>query len=118
MQQDRAALEDREVAIGQPRHLAERLVREMFGAAPVERRARDAIGQCGLFECPAHPEVAHETARGRGNPVEGGQGEVGHVASPSAVSSIGRVRDARSDTGANTFCRRGSSPISTATGRM
>jgi hypothetical protein len=31
MEQDCAALEDREVAIGQPRHLAERLMREMVG---------------------------------------------------------------------------------------
>ena len=31
MEQDRAALEDRDVAIGQPRHLAEGLVREMRG---------------------------------------------------------------------------------------
>ena len=33
MEQDRAALEDRDVAIGQPRHLAEGLVREMLGAS-------------------------------------------------------------------------------------
>ena len=43
MQQDRAALEDGDVAIGQPRHLPERLVREMVRAPIHERDARDAI---------------------------------------------------------------------------
>src|SRR5262245_18937279 len=50
MKQDRAALEDREVSIDQPGHLAERLVREMPGTAIAKWCAPDAIGQPGLFQ--------------------------------------------------------------------
>ena len=88
MQQDRAALEDREVAIGQPRHLAEGLVREMLGLPIAERRALDAIGQAGLFQRPAHPQVAHIAARRFGNPVEGGEDQVAHSVTPRKTGSL------------------------------
>ena len=63
MKQDRAALEDRDVSIGQPRHLAERLVREMRRLPIAKWRALDAIGQSGLFQRPTHPYVTHIAAR-------------------------------------------------------
>jgi hypothetical protein len=78
VKQDRAALEDRDVAVGQPRHLAEGLVREMLGVAIAERHALDAIGQPGLFQRPAHAQVAHKAPRHLGNPVEGGEDQLGH----------------------------------------
>ena len=56
VQQDRPALEQREVAVGQPRNLAERLVREMPGFAVTERRALDPVGQPRLFQRPAHAQ--------------------------------------------------------------
>lgn len=50
MKQDRAAFEDRDVSVGQPRHLAEGLVSEMPGISVAKWRALDAIGQSGLFQ--------------------------------------------------------------------
>ncbi len=44
MEQDRTALEDREIPVGQPRHLTERLMREMLGAPSTKRHALDAVG--------------------------------------------------------------------------
>src|SRR6266849_3873698 len=83
MKQDRAALEDREVSIGQPRHLAEGLVREMLGIPNAKWHALDAIGQPGLFQCPTHTYVTHIAPRRLGNPIEGGENQVDHSASPS-----------------------------------
>jgi hypothetical protein len=54
MKQDCAALEDRDIATGQPRHLAERLMGEMLGTAIAKWHALDAIGQPGFFQCPTH----------------------------------------------------------------
>src|SRR3982074_2988707 len=83
MKQDRAALEDRDVSIGQPRHLAEGLVREMLGIPSAEWHALDAIGQSGLFQCPPHTYVTHIAPRRLGNPIEGGEDQFDHSASPS-----------------------------------
>ena len=102
MKQDRAALEDRDVAIGQPRHLAEGLVREMLGLPVAKRHALDAIGQAGLFQRPAHAQVAHKAPAHFGNPVEGGQREVGHAVSPCLFTHR-RMRGARSDIGEKFF---------------
>src|SRR6516165_3705304 len=82
MKQDRAALEDRDVSIGQPRHLAEGLVSEMLGVPSAKRRALNAIGQSRLFQCPTHTNVAHMPPRPLGNPIEGGEDKVGHSGSP------------------------------------
>src|SRR3981081_2078768 len=83
MKQDRSALEDRDVSIGQPRHLTERLVREMLGIRGAHGSALDPMGHPGLFQCPAHPYVTHIAARHLGNPIEGGEDQVDHSASPS-----------------------------------
>src|SRR5580704_9479954 len=82
MKQDRAALEDRDVSIGQPRHLAEGLVREMLGIPSAEWHALDAIGQPGLFQCPTHAYVTHIAPRRLGNPIEGAEDQVEHSESP------------------------------------
>jgi hypothetical protein len=82
MKQDRAALEDREIPVGQPRNLAEGLVREMVRLAAVKRRALDAIGEPRLFQRPTHAQVAHIAPRHFGNPIEGGEDQIGHSASP------------------------------------
>jgi len=66
VKQNRAALEDREIAIGQPRHLAEWLVREMLRLSIAKRHARDTIGQAGLFQRPAHTQIAYKTPRQSG----------------------------------------------------
>src|ERR1700730_16462708 len=63
MKQDRAALEDRDVSIGQPRHLAEGLVREMLGIPSAKWHALDAIGQPGLFQCPTHTYITQIAPR-------------------------------------------------------
>src|SRR6516162_10962594 len=76
MKQDRAALEDRDVSIGQPRHLAEGLVRELLGALTTKWRALDAIGQPSLLQRPTNAYVAHIATRRRGDPIEGGEGQV------------------------------------------
>src|SRR4030088_2413335 len=83
MKQDRAALEDRDVSIRQPWHLAKRLVREMLGIPSAKWHALDAIGQSGLFQCPTHTYVTYIAPRHLGNPIEGGEGQVDHSASPS-----------------------------------
>src|SRR5882724_6763272 len=88
MKQDRAALEDRDVSIGQPRHLAKWLVREMLGIPSAKWHALDAIGQPGLFQRPTHPYVTHIAARHFGNPIESGENQVGHSASPRKTGSL------------------------------
>src|SRR5258708_40278812 len=88
MKQDRAALEDRDVSIGQPRHLAEGLVREMLGIPSAKWHALDAIGQPGLFQCPTHTYVTHIAPRRLGNPIEGGEDQVGHLASPPVSATL------------------------------
>src|SRR5690242_9137961 len=87
MKQDRAALEDRDVSIGQPRHLAEGLVREMPRIPRAKGRAVDAIGQAGLFQRPTHAYVAHVAPRRFGNPVEGGENQVAHSHLPQSRST-------------------------------
>src|SRR5215470_10476748 len=87
MKQDGAALEDRDVSIGQPRHLPEGLMREMLGIPSVKWHALDAVGQPGLFQCPTHTYVTHIAPRRFGNPLEGGENQVNHLASP-LVSAI------------------------------
>src|SRR5262249_30367818 len=82
MKQDRAALEDRDVSIGQPRHLPEGLMREMLGIPSAKWHALDAVGQPGFFQCPTHTYVTHIAPRRFGNPIEGGENQVGHLASP------------------------------------
>src|SRR4051794_1975461 len=82
MKQDRAALEDRDVSIGQPWHLAEGLVREMLGVPSAKWHALDAIGKPGLFQCPTHTYVTHIAPRRLGNPIEGREDQVDHSASP------------------------------------
>jgi hypothetical protein len=106
VKQNRAALEDREIAIGQPRHLAEWLVREMLRLSIAKRHARDTIGQAGLFQRPAHTQIAYKTPRQFGNPIEGGQSQFGHPASPCAGSSKGRVKGSRSDISGKFFRQR------------
>src|SRR5258705_9268767 len=90
MKQDRAALEDRDVSIGQPRYLTKRLVQEMFGIPSAKRHALNAIGQPGLFQCPTHPYVTHIAARHLGNPIEGGEDQVAHARSPRKTDSLSR----------------------------
>src|SRR3979409_1586355 len=80
MKQDRAALEDRDVSIGQPRHLAEGLVREMLGIPSAKLPALGGIGQPGLFQCPTHTYVTHIAPRRFGNPIEGGEDQIDHSA--------------------------------------
>src|SRR4051794_13390144 len=63
MKQDCAALEDGGVPVGQPRHLTERLVREMLGAPCAEGHALDAVRQRSLFQRPTDTQVAHIAAR-------------------------------------------------------
>src|SRR5215475_7105882 len=92
MKQDCAALEDRDVSIGQPRYLAEGLVREMLGTPSAKRHALDAIGQPGLFQCPTHTYVTHIAPRRLGNPIEGGENQVDHSASPSSTPTYNRFR--------------------------
>src|SRR5262245_29260471 len=92
MKQDRAALEDRDVSIREPRHLAEGLVREMLGIPSAKWHALDAIGQPGLFQRPTHTYVTHIAARLLGNPIEGGEDQVGHSASPSVDPIYNRLR--------------------------
>src|ERR1700761_2716770 len=82
MQKNGTALEDRDFAIGQPWHLAERLMQEMLGRPRLERCAFHLIGQSCFFERPAHPDIADKAARGFGNPVESGEREGGHWGSP------------------------------------
>src|SRR3981081_1210186 len=88
MKQDRAALEDRDVSIGQPRHLAEGLVREMLGIPSAKWHALDAIGQSGFFQCPTHTYVTHIAPRRLGNPIEGGEDQIDHSASPSVDAEL------------------------------
>src|SRR5713226_4770772 len=90
VEQDRAALEDRDVSIGQPRHLAKGLVREMLGIPSAKWHALDAIGQPSLFQCPTHPYVTHIAARRFGNPIEGCENQVDHSASPRKTGSLSR----------------------------
>src|SRR5262245_47994487 len=92
MKQDRAALEDRDVSIGQPRHLAEGLMREMLGTPSAKWRAHDTIGQPGLFQCPTNTYVTHIAPRLLWNPIEGGEDQVGHSASPSGHANYDRYR--------------------------
>ncbi len=80
MKQDRAALEDREVAVGQPGDLGEGLVGEVLRTPVAERGALDAVGQAGLFQRPAHAQVPHEAARRLGDPVVGGEDQLVHPA--------------------------------------
>lgn len=47
-------LEDRDVSIGLPRHLAEGLVRKKLRIPRGKWHALDAIGQPGLLQCPTH----------------------------------------------------------------
>ena len=82
MKQDCAALEDRDVSIGQPWYLAEGLVREMLGTPSAKWHALDPIGQPGFFQCPTHAYVTHIAPRRLGNLIEGGEDRVDHSASP------------------------------------
>src|SRR4030081_2888086 len=88
MKQDRAALEDRDVSIGQPRYLAEGLVREMLGIPSAEWHAFDAIGQPGVFQCPTQTYATHIASRRLGNPIEGGEDQVDHSASPAVEANL------------------------------
>jgi hypothetical protein len=72
MQQDRAALEDRDVAIGEPGDLAEGLVGELVGLAIAEWGGFDAVWEASFFQGPVDAEVADVAAGELGNPVEGG----------------------------------------------
>ena len=82
MQQDRAAFEDRKPVIGKPRHLAEGLMGEMRRLAVLEGRAFDFIRQARLLQRPADADIAHKPARHFGNPIEGGENQTRHAASP------------------------------------
>src|SRR4051812_15985639 len=69
MKQDRAALEDRDVSVGQPWYLPERLVCEVISASITERDTFDAVRQSSLFKRPSDTKVADVAARQFGNPV-------------------------------------------------
>src|SRR5712672_3035211 len=62
--------------------LRPRGVRKMLGSTIPEGHAFHTIGQASLFQCPAHPYVAHVAARHFGNPIEGGENHVAHSQSP------------------------------------
>jgi AraC-like DNA-binding protein len=84
MQEDRPALEDRDVAVDEPGGLAERLARQMLRPPLAEGRALDPVGQARLLERPADPEVPHIAARALRDPVVGDDDKLAHLALPAS----------------------------------
>lgn len=83
IQQDRAALEDHNVSIGEPWHLAKGLERQTRRGVAHGRRC-DLIRQLSFLQCPSDAKVTNEAARKLRHPVERGQDELGHARSPSS----------------------------------
>ena len=67
---------------------AEGLPIEMAAGLVRERHRLDPVGQPRLFRGPAQPQIAHEAARHLGNPVEGGQDQIAHGATPRKTGSL------------------------------
>jgi len=82
MQKDGTAFEQREIAIGEPGHLPEGLVRKMLGSPFVKRNTLHPIRQPGLFQRPTHAQVTHVTPWHIGHPVIGGKDKIRHSALP------------------------------------
>ena len=78
MQQPRAAFEHLQFSVLQERDLAEGLTRQMIGLATLEGDRADGVAETGFLTRPSEPEIAHETTRAFGNPVEGPDGEFAH----------------------------------------
>ena len=103
VQDDRARLEQRQVAVLEHRHLAERLQGAVGGGLlVVEADQAHFVRQAGLLERPADAQVAHQALRERRHPAEGGDADHGCCPRRSAASTAGA---AASGAGSRTVTR-------------
>src|SRR3546814_19250853 len=77
---------DPDIAIVQERHLPEWLAVQMVGLVILERNGAHVMRKPGFLRGPSQAQVAHESARPRGNPVVRPDGQL-----PGHGMEIGRA---------------------------